>query len=143
MTDSIRQQIVDEIDSRFKGITAFGENVFGWRTNELDETELPALCYKDVSEESINSNFGYQDFWMTIEVVIVVEEGSVSAETIRNFIADVLVAIGMDITWGNLAMLTEPISDEIIVKEDSNVIAGARIAFRIQYRIKSFNPYSQ
>jgi len=142
MVDSIRQQILDNVDTRFKAVTAFGDNVFQWRTTELSQDELPALCYRDIAEESQNSNFGYHDSWLTIECIISVAD-STSAETARNLIADILTAIGSDQTWGGLAILTEPSSNEMILKEDSNIIAGIQIIFKIQFRTRSFDPCSQ
>jgi hypothetical protein len=61
--------------------------------------------------------------------------------TIRKIIADIDKAIGVDHTFGNLALMTERISDEAGVEIDEKKYAGCQIVYAITFRTSGFNDY--
>jgi len=153
-SDTIRQQIITAFDTAMKAILVIGgyssdigENVFPWRDCAIspDNDELPALVYRDITEEVIppeEVGFGKHEFKLNIEVQIICEEGVLTPEEMRLLIADVFKAVGTNQSWNGLALWTEPISDEIKTVEETNVIGGAKINFQVLYRTKRFDPYS-
>ena len=149
MPVSKRQQIVDAIDARLKTITTAngyntdaGNNVFEWRSYPLDEnSELPALVYRDTEEIESLAVGGYQLHTLTIEIEGYVV-GANAARDLRALIADVIKAIGTDLTWGGLAEDTRPVEESIEIDQEERKIAGAVIRIEIDYRTQAFDPYN-
>ena len=59
MPDTIRESIMSALDARLKTITVLngyasdaGDNVFDWREDPLQDDELDALEYRDISCET-------------------------------------------------------------------------------------------
>lgn len=108
MVDSRRQDIIDAVDTRLKGIlttggyeTSLGSHVSEWRDtdrNPLEATELPGIVYRDaVSGRSVGA--GIYDNVLRIEFEIHAD----SIATIRKALADVERAVFVDESWGGLA----------------------------------------
>lgn len=149
MTDSIRQQIISSVDTRFKTIlttngyqTDIGANVFDWRAEALEDSNLPALIYRDIQCSTEISNISSYTHKMTVEAIAVVANDTPVA-IIRQIIADIDEAIGVDDRWGNLAVLTERISDESGIEIDDKKYAGCRITMVITFRTLGWNDYVQ
>jgi len=141
MSDSIRQQIIDAIDTRFKAIkttggykTNIGNNVFDWLKRDLAITELPALIYKDKSSEIYTDTLELYNNKITLEIELKAEAGSGTAESIREMIEDVYKAIGSDDTWSGLAIDTEPTSEEMEMEHADKIIGTATIIVEIEYQ---------
>jgi len=147
MADSIRQQIISALDTRLKAIlttggyeTNIGVNVFDWRSESLEESDLPALIYRDISAETTIDTMASFAHKMTLNILVAVQNSTPMAE-IRKIIADIDKAIGVDHTYGNLALMTERISDESGVEIDEKKFAGCQIVYVITFRTSGWNDY--
>ncbi len=136
-----RQSIIDAIDTQLKTIliangydTDLGSNVFEWRQVPLQESELPALIYRDVTSEIEIIVLDRHTHILNLEVEVKTQPGSTSGSLARKMIADVIKAIGVDHTWGALAIKTDPVSSEIVFEQHEKIITGAIINFEITYR---------
>jgi hypothetical protein len=149
----LRQDIIDKIETKFKTIlvvngyhTNLGNNVFVWRPGILQADELPAIVVRDVWDViDSEGEFGPKNVFthmMQVESEVVAG-GASSDKTVRQMIADVHKAIGVDDTWDGKAVTTilnNGISesgtpaDEMNVQQEGNIIAGAKIRFRVLYR---------
>ena len=149
--DSKRQLICNKVDTRLKTIliangynTDLGKNVFEWRDNPIDESELPALGWRDVSEDDSNAStgtIGYHNHVLTMEFKVATAKGKTTAQEIRALLADVIKAVGVDQTWDGLAIRTDPVSNEMQVEEAETIIGGVTITLTITYQTKKWNPY--
>ena len=149
MTDSIRQQIISSLDVRLKTIlvangyqTDVGASVFDWRAEAFEEGDLPALIYRDTVCSTEISNISSYTHSMTVEVIAVVANETPMA-IIRQIIADLDKAIGVDDRWGNLAVLTQRTGDESGVEIDEKKFAGCRMTMVITFRTLGWNDYTQ
>lgn len=147
MADSIRQQIISALDTRLKAIlvtggyeTNIGSNVFDWKANSLEEEDLPALIYKDISVETNIDSLASFAHRMTVQVIVVAQNSTPMTE-IRKAMADVDKAIGVDHTFGNLALLTERIGDESGIELEERRFAGCQIVYSITFRTSCWNDY--
>ncbi len=151
MADSKRQKIINAVDARLKTIlvtggfeTDLGKNVFAWRSEPLQASELPGLIYRDVSQEVSDDEaaIGQHEYELTVEVEIIAQSGATTGSQLRKMIADVIKAIGVDITWGALAQRSNPVSDSINFEQAEKVIAGALVTFTIIYRTNQWDAYT-
>ncbi len=149
MTDSIRQKIISAIDTRLKSIliaggyeTDIGQNVWDWRAESLEEDNLPALIYRDTGTETEFGTFTTFTHKMTVNIMVAVSS-TTPMTTIRKIIADIDRAIGMDDTWGGLALMTIKISDESQVEIDEVKFAGCQVVIEITFRTTAWNDYTQ
>lgn len=154
MADSIRQQIMTALDTRMKAIltaggyeTDLGTSVFEWRTENLDDSQLPALVWRDIAagvsdQADDGAAMGSHAHALTVEIEIITS-GSTAPAAVRKMIADVYKAIGVDDTWGGLALATAPREDETEHDQAEKKIAGATIRAVIIYETLSFDPYTQ
>jgi hypothetical protein len=149
MPDTIRQQIITSVDARFKTVlvtngyqTDVGANVFDWRAEALEEGDLPALIYRDTVCSTEISNISSYTHKMTVEIIAVVANDTPMA-IIRNIIADLDKAIGVDDRWGGLAILTERTGDESWIEIDDKKYAGCRVTVVITFRTLGWNDYVQ
>lgn len=150
MADSIRQQIIDAIDTRLKTIlvvngykTNAGQHVYEWRETPLDESLLPAIVYRDVNCDNSFMATGVHFHKMNMEIEVVCAAGTTTPAGAREIIADVVKAIGTDIEWGNLAINTYPGIDEMQVEQNDKKIAGILMRFEIHFRTKEWDPYTR
>lgn len=149
--DTVRQKIIDAIDTRLQTIlisngykTDAGLKVFAWKDGvALDDTDLPALVYKDVFDEPDQVTITNVDNTLTVEVTALVAKGSTSDERIREMIADVIKCVGVDETWGDLAEFTRLPSGSMEVEQLEKKIFGAQIDLRIEYQTARFDPYGR
>ena len=140
MTDSIRQQIIDKIDTRFKAIlvtggykTNIGNHVYDWLERDLADSELDALIYRDKRNELTGTEFGVISNRITLEIEIKTKSGSTTAKQTRMMIEDVYKAIGTDETWSGLAMFTVPRSEEMEIGYADKKVGSATIIVEIEY----------
>jgi hypothetical protein len=149
MPDTIRQRIITSLDARLKTIlvangyqTDVGANIFDWRAEALEESDLPALIYRDTLCNTEISNISSYTHRMTVEIIAVVANDTPMA-IIRNIIADIDKAIGVDDRWGNLVVLTERTGDESGVEIDDRKYAGCRLTVVITFRTLGWNDFVQ
>ncbi len=140
MSDSIRQQIIDKLDTRFKAIlvtggykTNIGNHVFDWLDRDLADTELDALTYRDKSNDIELESFSKQSNNITVEIEIKTKSGSTTAQQTRLMIKDVYRAIGTDETWSGLAIETQPVSEEMDLDFSDKKIGSAKVVIKILY----------
>lgn len=158
MADSVRQKIVDAVKTRFQGIltsggyeTNAGSNVSVWRDMRnvpITSDEFPAIVLMDKRCEIDRENEPLRIHAFKLTMIADVYAGlDDAAETVRKVIADIHKAIGVDEQWTvsgtKLALMTEPVIDDMGIEQDENIIAAARVAFVITFRQLRWNPYQQ
>lgn len=149
--DSKRQLICTRLDARLKTIliadgynTDLGRNVFEWRDNPIDQSELPAVNWRDISEDDSNATagtVGYHTHVITMELKIATAKGTTTAKEIRALLADIVKAVGVDQTWGRQAIRTDPMSNEMVIEEVEDIIGGLTVTLAITYQTIKWNPY--
>jgi len=113
---TLRQQIVDAIVTRFKDIstaggyqTDLGTRVFLGRTTEPVESECPALNIWDTDEDNARRLNRIHEHRLKIQAFVYQAGSTVAGGAyVRKAVADIFKAIGVDVTWGGLALDTEP-----------------------------------
>jgi hypothetical protein len=143
-----RQSIVDAVETRFKGIkiasgyhTDVGNNVFVYRDADIEAQELPALNIRDYRTKRIDEvtdATSYDNWDLYFEIELVCAAGSLTITQVRQIIADVTKAIGVDQTWGALALFTWLQGDEIFMRQEDKKVGGAIINFYVRYRNTKF-----
>jgi len=135
------QTIVDNVVTQLKTIlisggyhTDLGNNVFEWKSNKIDENELPAAIVRDVSDDvPVDEFMGIDDHTMNLEVEIVAKPADSTTE-IRKMIADVINAAGKDETWTDQAHRTHLIGHEKMRDQSERLMTGAIVRFQVNYR---------
>ncbi len=145
MLISIRQQIITAIDTRFKTIliaggyeTNLGSNVFAWRSEPLQESELPALIYRDRTEARM-LGCGIYDLSLGVEI----ELFSSSAAGVRSLLVDLEKGIFTDETWGGLALTSEIEMNEMEIEQKENIFCASKIIMAVEYRTVRGDPYTR
>lgn len=143
-----RELIVEQVKSRFSGIrttngyrTNVGQNVFNWKTQPWDETELPGCNIRDLREDQelqVNTKH-HRTLQLSVDIAVA---GTNAATDIRNAIGDVEQCIGLDRRFGTLVFNTNLRSDQMDVLQDDFILGVAEVTFDIQYRTDQFNPDS-
>lgn len=152
MADSKRQQIVNAIKTRLQGITVangyqtdLGNAVYEWRLTPYQSTELPCADVRDTTE-SVEATVEVHIHKTTMEVKVLGSTGSLPAD-IRKRLADVVKAVGTDLTWGGLAEDTVAAGQDLIEAEIDITGTGlvkvraASARFEVSYTTAPFNPY--
>lgn len=141
-TDTIRQQIITILDARLKSIlttngykTNLGNNVFTWRTTELQESELDAIVIREVGAEISDTPLQHQTFRSRLELATVTRtiDASLAAQK------DVLKAIGTDPQWSALAINTKLVSTALSMDQREYLTFVDVITIEIIYRIPEWN----
>jgi len=145
MTDSIRQQLIDAIDTRFNAIDTdggfnsnLGAHVFDWLDRELADSELESLVYRDRTNEIASFTNREYTNKLRLEIVIKTRSADTTPEKLREMIEDVYAAIGTDDTWGGLALDTQPISEEMEVRHEDKITGTAKIVIEIEYQTEKW-----
>jgi hypothetical protein len=151
MPDSKRQLICTAFDTGLKTIlvangynTNLGAKVFEWRPVPLELTDLPGVIWRDISEDdsaATTGTIGYHNHDLKVELKVITASGSTTPAEIRKLLADVQQMIGVNPTWGGLALRTNPVSNETAVEQAEKIIGGITIIVVIQYQTKKWNPY--
>ena len=150
MAISKRQAICTAIDTRLKTITIvngyetnLGNNVYEFWDIALEESELPAVIWKDGNESSTLLVTNMQDRTLTIELVL--QTTGVNAPSdLRKMIADIEKAMNIDDTWNNLVINSSvlDIKDVFEIEYQERRIGACRAAFTVTYRTGYLNSYS-
>lgn len=144
---SIRQQIVDALETRMQSIlttggynTDIGTNVFIHRATPMQESEIPGMNITE-QERVTQDTVGEELHEMSVSL-LVVEDGEASVSTLRDIEADLVYALGQDRTFGGLAQDTGTVSVSAAeVRVGDRVVAGAQATFTIEYTTENMNPY--
>jgi len=140
---SKRQKIMDEVDKVLRNIkktkgyqTDAGYNVFAWRQDALQISELPAIVYSDRLIERRDGAIGSFRWVLRITLLCAVASGADTAKEMRKLIEDVIKAIGVgaEAHWNNLVQDTVLFTDSEMGIERAGVTIGeALISFDIVY----------
>lgn len=152
MADSLREQIFAEVAAQLALIkpengyeTSIGAGAFRWRVTEIGSEELPCHTVSDPESKTSNevsrihshdTTFEVAAFDLKPEAIRVDQQG-------RKMLADLWKAIGVDRTWGGLAIDTLPVGDEMTVEHTDRTYVGVKVKFRVLYRTLRFDPYTQ
>ena len=153
MPDTVRQQIVAAVKTRFEGIltasgylTDLGERVFLCRPTPPADNELPALNIWDTGENTGPEMSGIHRHELDVEVLIMCgdSKGSTLAEYIRKAVSDLHKAIGLAFAdsrkWGELAIDTRPGRNEYELDHETKKLTGTvRYQFKVIYRTPSWD----
>ena len=148
MPDTIRQKIVDAIESRFSLIaigsgykTNIGSNVTVWRATPFEEDE-EGLDIRDIGGPIEQRLANVHEQTLHVEVFAATAE-STTAASIRAIIADIYKAIGTDRKWNDgsqdLARNTMLTEDAMAVTQKGNRVGEALVKFDVIYRTNEFD----
>jgi hypothetical protein len=139
---SIRQQIIDKIESRLGTIlvsngyeTNIGNNVFPWLMTA--PTSLPAAVFRDPTRDISVHNEAHL-FTLSVEVEVFGAAGFTD-DDIRKMVQDVVRAFGTDATWDGLALDTNLVSDCAVIDTQANAVKSGLIKFTVTYRGGQFS----
>jgi hypothetical protein len=143
---SVRQRLVDKVKLRFQGIrttagylTDIGLRVFLCRPVQPKDDECPALNIWDVDEESKPFLSGIHEHRLKIQVYVYAVGAGVDVY-IRQVVADLAQAIGLDRKWDGLAVDTEPGRNTYEIDQETKRLTGAVLyEFTIKYWTPSWN----
>jgi hypothetical protein len=150
MAKTIRQQLVEAVIAAIKSISvAHGyQTELGTRPvkdwpRRYDAKDLPAVGVHDltVTSDKENPDSRKQTNDLPIQVRIYTAEATPAA-TLRQYIGDVIKAVGVDPRWGGLAWDTSPNDDGFIVPDGAFEAAGAAVQFTVHYLSNPFDAYA-
>lgn len=136
-----RENIVNALVTRLKTIstasyeTNAGENVFLWRESPLEADEVPGIFVYDTDDVSVDfslapSHSRAEEHQLTVELGLV----ATSTDEYRKIVRDVRKCIGVDETFGGLAMRTTPVRSSVAVDDQGVKILGIEMIIRVDYR---------
>lgn len=134
-----RQSIVDALDTRLKTITTTNGysanlNVYEWLVTPLEETDLPAVIFRDLEDDIDTDEIGTRrDHTLTIEMDVAASSSS-SPDTVRELCRDILTAIGTDKTFGGLVYDVDPTTVSLDVNEADQRLSGGQIVIEVRYK---------
>jgi len=131
-----RSTIMGLVDTALKTIAAgatystnLGSHVYQWRAAPVDDAaSLPACSYRDtltVTKRSTN-------IWENVIALDVVVFAN-SAAVVRQCVADLIICIGANKTWGGNAFATQYIGDETGVEQHNKLVFISNVKFSIHY----------
>lgn len=136
---TVRQQIIDALEARLQAIsiaggyrTDIGARVFEWRSTDLQKKDLPAILYRDGSAPVDNGVADFLGHQLQVDIQIITQ-GATAPADLREMVADVLQAIGVDATWGGLARNTLLTQVDMEIEQADKILGGASIALEIHY----------
>jgi hypothetical protein len=140
--NSKRADIMAAFVTRMQGITIvggyatdIGKKVTEWKLTPYGASETEGLDIKDVGNTP-DPDFAASGVWawrMKIKVLVLAVKGTTTGTYIRSVIADILKAVGTDITWGGLAITTHQPEDNMVVDEQGKIIGDAEVDVEISY----------
>lgn len=154
---SIRQQIVDAVETRFRLIregailtipltgydhtcgTSIGERVYPWRKTAVDsEQETPCICFYDLEADTAEVADLTDEHRLRMRAEIFLSSGTGTAAHSRRALADIIAAIGSDLKWGGLARWTEITGHSLGIEHEGKIISIVGVDFSIVYRTPFF-----
>lgn len=136
-----RDQIVAALATRMGTIatptynTNAGANVDVWRVTPYNENELPAINIMDVRDELEGEQIpASQDWMLGVRIHCIANLNQVPDGILRSMIADVYKAIGVDDTFGNLAIQTNLENDDSEIEQKEKRTGVGTVNVSIQYR---------
>ncbi len=143
-----RQSIVNQLTFLLSTITVnrgfktdLGLNVFEWKGNNFQESELPGVDIRDISED-VEVKGGRHLYKLQIEIEAKVS-ATTSTQDARSVMADITTLIGRNFNLNNLAHKITPVDNELLDFEKGNKSFGTiLLRFEVEYATKAFQPYS-
>ena len=133
---SVRQQIIDKLDSNFKLISIANDysfdikgHVYEWRDIPLKDEELPAIIYRDVFDSISDEDEAEHE--LTVEVVLFAE-GTASPAAVRAMIGDILK--NFSLIMKDFMQGAKHINNEMDVEHIKKRYAAVVLTFTINYR---------
>ena len=146
--NSIRQQIMAAIKTRFQGITVangyqtnIGQNVSEWKDSPWGQDIVSGVDLRDPDCSGTVDAYPTHTFRMIVNAIAFAKSGATTPAEIRNkTLGDINKAIGVDPQWGGLSINTEPPTDSIIVEQAEKIIGGVDVTFVVVFRTKAWDP---
>lgn len=143
---SMRQQIIDAMDARFKAIkiangynTDLGNKVYRWKTTAIEAGETMALIYRDLTADVFESAHNKHDHRLSCEAEIIALAGTITDNEVRKMLADVIKAIGANPFWSGLAITTKITGHSIdAIEQMDKIVGGGKVTFEVHYRTNLF-----
>lgn len=147
-----RQQIMEAVQAALEGIsvangyrTDIGAGVKRWRPRLAEGAyvpfgadELPAILAQDRRCETTPLSMQEQAHRLTVEIEARCAGGETSDDLLRKILEDVRQAVGVDPTWGGLAVDTDPQSDEFAIVQADQTLGGVLITIVIIYHTSAW-----
>ena len=144
--DTIRQQIIDTLETRFSTIlttngykTNLGNNVSRWKETQVPQGDLPHLAWRDDDEDETEATVGQIDHTLVIECRISTQtENELYAAR-----ADLIQAMGTDRTLGGLVGNTKPPEELGQADHGDQKVWTQSYRFVLEYPTDQFDEYNQ
>lgn len=149
MTDSVKTQILDDIVSTVRGVSAGSTYSRNIRTASRSAKTLPESPIFDVvyvDRTTQRKTFlmdNYTQVELSVWLVCIVEDGSDIGTAVDAIEADVERALSVDKTRGGIAITTKVLSTEEATTEGMEPLGATLIEVQVLYRHTEGNPYSQ
>jgi len=150
MADSIRQSIIDAIDTQIQTIlisnayeTDAGLKVFWHKKTAMQQADCPGITLED-----LKGNTEAIAFTTQINYIILNVRGFYVGETdgiyARKLIADIIKCLGVDVTWGGLAEDSRQVesTDDIEIEHMERKVSGVEVSYEITYLSNINDPYT-
>jgi len=145
MADPKLQQVMDALGTRLKTITQtngynynLGKSVFEGRLSPYNESELPALDFRELGalpdSDIVEDTIGLQTHEIDVEVEIITAAGKTTATVLRKMVQDVVNAIGTDDTFGDLVEYAGYGGFDVTLDQSKKIIGGATVKFSLTYK---------
>jgi hypothetical protein len=142
---TIRQQLIDKIDARLKTVlilngyvTNIGTRVYEWKDINIPADALPCLIFRDVScDVTDDSDEYYHTKSLSVEIDIKTAAAD-APEDLRNYLKDILKAIGTDLGWDDLAYNTRLTGDAMEIDHKNRKFGGMKVSISIIYYVKKW-----
>jgi hypothetical protein len=146
MAKSIRQSIIESVIARLQTITTvngyetnLGSNVFDWKVIDVEQSALPCVIVKDTTE-TITTRGGNHNCVLSIELEA--KSFGSDKEVVRNIIADMIKAIGVDPNFDAKVYGTTPVENETLdFEHHDKLYSTISMNFEVKYSTLAFQPY--
>lgn len=136
------------IKTRFTGITVvagyqtdIGLNVSEWKDNPWAQDIVSGVELRDPECIGAVDAYPTHTFRLPVKATAFAKAGATTAAEIRDkTLADINKAVGVDPSWGGLAINTEPPTDSIIVEQADKILGGVEVTFVVVFRTKAWDP---
>jgi hypothetical protein len=142
---SIREQILDAIITRLQTIlktndyvTNLGQYIYHFLQTDQELDKLPSINMRDITDTIESYTTRMYDNKIALELHVKASSGATTIQTIYDLIKDVYSAINVDDTWGNLALDTQSLGNEIVMDQQGQIIGGVIIRIEIEYEAEKW-----
>lgn len=107
--------------------------VQAWRKNPYTPAELPAIAWRDQVTKLSSEEFRNAYIYKLRCVFAAYLKGQTASSQAREILADMLAAVGSDSRCGGLARKTEINKTSLVLAQQAEIIAGARLDMTVTY----------